>query len=141
MRSWLTLTEQDCNRLRDVSESAWLYADAEQADLSAREIIIVGNGEEAKEQALALLSRGIDASKLSYVDLRAGEDFLAQIGRPKHLLWDDVVPVSMLDADEEFRTYPTGIGFLEKNLGWHWRLPELVILCGPYGCGKSTLGQ
>src|SRR5688572_26141623 len=103
-RTWLTLNERDRNQLKDVSESAWLYSDAEQADLSAREIIIVGNGDEAKEQAQALLSRGLDASRLSYVDLAPGDDFLSRIGRPKHLLWDDVVPVSMLEGDEDFQT-------------------------------------
>jgi archaellum biogenesis ATPase FlaH len=140
-RTWLALDGQDLAYLREVNEPAWLYAEVEQADLSADEIIVVGRAAEAKGKALSLTARGIDATRLSYVDLLPGDDFFVRIGKPKHMFWDDVVPVSELNAEEDFAVYPTGLGFLQKNLGWYWRLPELVIMCGPYGCGKSTLGQ
>jgi len=140
-RTWLALAPQSRASLHEVNESCWLYAEAEQADLSAEEIIVVGHASEAKDKALELVARGIDATRLSYVDLQPGDDFFTRIGTPKHLFWDDVVPISALNAEEDFAVYPTGLGFLQKNLGWFWRLPELVIMCGPYGCGKSTLGQ
>lgn len=140
-RSWIVLNEMDRERLADVSESAWLLSEVEQADLSAAEIIVVGKGEEAKERALDLAARGVAEVKLSYVDLRPGEDFYARIGKPKHLFWDDVVSINDLEIETDFTVWPSGIGFLDKNLGWGWRLPELGILCGPYGCGKSTFGQ
>lgn len=140
-RSWLALSQRDQALLCEVNESAWLFGDAEQADLSASEIIVVGNAGEAKDQAMTLMARGVDATRLSYVDLHPGDDFFARIGQPKHLFWDDVVPISALNVEEDFPVFPTGLAFLEDRLGWHWRLPELVIMCGPYGCGKSTLGQ
>lgn len=140
-RTWLALGDLDRNYLLEVSEAAWLFSEAEQADLTASEIIVVGKAAEAKDKALSLMARGIDASRLSYVDLMPGDDFYARIGNPKHLFWDDVVPISALNSEEDFKVYPSGLGFLDKNLAWGWRVPELVILCGPYGCGKSTLGQ
>jgi hypothetical protein len=140
-RCWLTIDNQDRQNLLEVNETVWSLEDVEQADLSAREIIVVGPAARAKEEALALASRGIDAAKLSYVDLHKGDDFYKRIGKPKHLFWDDVVSIRDLEVEEDFPVWPSGIGFLDKNLGWGWRLPELGILCGPYGCGKSTLGQ
>lgn len=140
-RTWLTALPSLRDELREVNESAWLLSEAEQADLSASEIIVVAYGDEAKDAALGLASRGIDEIKLSYVDLQKGDSFLDRIGKPKHLHWDDVTSVDDLDCDDDFQVYPSGLGFLDSNLGWGWRLPELVVLCGPYGCGKSTFGQ
>jgi hypothetical protein len=140
-RCWLTIDSQDHARLLEVNETVWRLADVEHADLSATEIIVVGPAARAKDEALALASRGIDTAKLSYVDLRKGDDFFKRIGRPKHLFWDDVASINDLEVEADFPVWDSGIDFLDKNLGWGWRLPELGILCGPYGCGKSTFGQ
>ena len=139
-RTWITSNAELCVQLRDVSENAWTIDDVEHADLAATEIITVGWNDWAKDAAFKLRDRAIPAEKLSYVDLRKGDDVLVRIGSPKHLFWDDVIPVEDIE-DEDFEVYPSGISFLDLNLGWGWRLPELVVLCGPYGCGKSTLGQ
>ena len=139
-RTWLTMSVDDFNSLREVNETAFMLSDLEQADLSSGELIVLGQGDAPKNAALSLTARGIDASRLSYVDLQKGDDLFVRIGSPKHLFWDDVVPVSQI-TEEDFEVYPTGIPFLQAELGWYWRLPELVILCGPYGCGKSTIGQ
>lgn len=140
-RTWLTIDDTDRGRMLDVNEAVWSLADVEQADLSAAEIIVIGQGTAAKDEALALASRGVDTAKLSYVDLKKEDDFYARIGKPKHLFWDDVVSIRELNAKTDFPVWASGINFLDKNLGWGWRLPELGILCGPYGCGKSTFGQ
>jgi archaellum biogenesis ATPase FlaH len=139
-RAWLTLDNVDAETLRDVGEDAFPIGEAGQIVASAEEIIVIGQGLAAKDAALGLMERGVDSAKLSYVDLQKNDDIYARIGQPKHIFWDDVVPVSEI-GDEDFETYPTGISFLGKNLGWAWRIPELVIMCGPYGCGKSTIGQ
>jgi archaellum biogenesis ATPase FlaH len=139
-RTWLVLDERDIATLQDVGEDAFLIQDAGQVVPSAEEIIVIGQAGAPKDAALGLMERGVDAARLSYVDLKKNDDIYARIGNPKHIFWDDVIPVSQI-FEEDFITYPTGIGFLEKNLGWRWRLPELVIMCGPYGCGKSTIGQ
>lgn len=140
-RVWLTIDDADYANLLEVNETVWRLADVENANLSADEIIVIGAGECAKDRAMDLVSRGVDDAKLSYVDLAKGDDFFARIGKPKHLFWDDVVSIADLDVEEDFPVYPSGIDFLDKNLGWGWRIPELGVLCGPYGCGKSTFGQ
>ena len=140
-RTWIALTHAAHAALTEVNESVWPIDSIDRADFSADEIIVIGLGSDAKDKAESLCSRGIPATKLSYVDLARGDDIFARIASPKHLFWDDVVPISQLGEDEDFRTYAPGIAFLEKNLGWRWRLPELVVLAGPYGCGKSTIGQ
>lgn len=139
-RTWIALDAEIVAQLRDVSENAWHIEQVESSDLSAKEIILIGYGSEPKDSAMGLLSRGLEATRISYVDLQKGDDLYQRIGAPKHLFWDDVVPVSQIE-DEDFETYPSGIPFLDKNLQWRWRLPELVVMCGPYGCGKSTIGQ
>lgn len=140
-RTWLAIHPAEHAVLREVNEDVWLLSDVDRADLSADEIIVIGPGVKAKEEALVLASRGIDKTRLSYVDLAKNDDVFKRIGRPKHMLWDDVVPIDDLESEEDFQVWPSGIDFLDKNLGWGWRLPELVVMCGPYGCGKSTVGQ
>lgn len=127
--------------LREVSENAWNFAEADQADLSADEIIIVGIGEDAKAKATELTTRGIAATRMSYVDLAKGDDFYARIGKPKHMFWDDVVCIDDFECEADFPVWESGIAFLDKNFQWGWRQSELMVMCGPYGCGKSTFSQ
>lgn len=110
-------------------------------NLNGVDIVVIGNNANGKEEALRLAERGIADIRLSYLDLNVDDNLGHWLKRPKHLHWDDVVPLSELAADEDFATYPSGIGFLDKNLGWRWRLPELAIVAGPYGSGKSTVAQ
>lgn len=105
------------------------------------EIIAVADGRRAKVLAQEIVSRGISELRMNYVDLNLDEGIATQIAHPKHMRWDDVVPLSEIEAQEEQRYYKSGLGFLDMNLGWHWRLPELVVMAGAYGSGKSTIGQ
>jgi archaellum biogenesis ATPase FlaH len=95
------------------------------------EVIVVGPN--AKTGSTGLVARGIRASRISYCD--------SAVSDPRHLFWDDVVPLTELEAEVDFPVYPSGISFLDKNLGWGWRLSELAITAGPYSSGKSTFGQ
>lgn len=127
--------------MRRAGFACCMLDDIAEADLSADEVVVVTNGSEAKTLAFDLASRGVPTTKLSYVDLGKTDDLIGRCKSPKHLHWDDVVPVDQLDSDDDFIVYPSGIPCLDKNLSWGWRIPELVVMAGPYGCGKSTLGQ
>lgn len=114
------------------------------------EIVAVDVGETAKEVALRLVSRGVRAVRLSYVDLPPDwQQSGASFAHPKHLHWDDVVPLAEMEMEEDFPVYTTGLPYLDRyghqpsetKPWWRWRLQELVIMAGPYGCGKSTFGQ
>lgn len=137
---WLVQNTEDQNRILEAKQTVWELQNISTAPLEDKELVVVGDS--AKDKALDLVSRGIDPTRLSYIDIDEKGQWLASIGKPKHLFWDDVIPLNELDITaDRFETYPSGIGFLDKDLGWGWRLPELVILAGPYGCGKSTFGQ
>lgn len=127
--------------LRKAGLSCCMQDDIASADFSTDDVVVVANGAEAKTLALDLASRGVPTIKLSYVDLGKNDNLIERCKSPKHLYWDDVVPVSQLDVEDDFPVYPSGIPCLDKNLSWGWRIPELVVMAGPYGCGKSTLGQ
>lgn len=138
-RIFLSNNEEHLNALRAAEiRDTYALSDAGNFDLSNCEIVVVDYGDDAKDNALKLAERGVPQTSLSYIDLRPNE--LVTRREPKHLFWDDVIWLSEVE-EEDFPTYPSGIDFLDINLGWRWRVPELVIIAGPYGCGKSTFGQ
>lgn len=98
-----------------------------------RSSTIVAVGASGKVIVRDLMSRGIKSAMLRYAD--------GDLNHHKHFDWDDAVALSELPDDDDFPVYSTGLGFLDKNLGWGWRLPELCVTAGAYASGKSTLGQ
>lgn len=106
------------------------------------EFVTVAYEDEAIGWALALSSRGVPKSQVSYVDLHRGDSVAIRCAAPKHLYWTDVRPLSELQFNEEdMQVYPSSIPFLDKDMRWGWRLPELGVIAGSYGSGKSTFGQ
>lgn len=138
-RSWLTDSDEVYRLLTDNKQPVFRLSDLGQAPLSDGEVIVVAAGDRAKEQAISLRERGIAAERLSYVDIQPEDDLLDRMRNPKHFFWDDVCWLSELENTQE------GMTLLEPGLpmlgSWRWRVPELCVLAGPYGCGKSTLGQ
>jgi len=138
-RTWLVETEAVHQALAGKGQSVFLLADLDKAPLSEGEVIIVADGDSAKEQAVSLQARGIPAERLSYVDLHPGDILLDRLRKPRHFYWDDVCWLSELEgSEEELTLLDPGLQML---VGWRWRIPELCVLAGPYGCGKSTFGQ
>lgn len=111
-----------------------VYVDGKFYDLGNLEIKNLDNADRivAASKAIAneLVRRGVKTHKISY-----GFD------APKHYMWDDVTTLADLPDEDDFPVYKSGFGFLDKNLGWGWRIPELNVIAGPYGSGKSTFGQ
>lgn len=64
-----------------------------------------------------------------------------EISPAEHLFSDDVSTLRNVPVEAAPKTYPSGIGFFDKNLQWRWRMRELGILAGPYSAGKSTVLQ
>jgi archaellum biogenesis ATPase FlaH len=139
--TWITIDRSDFEHLAKQGIAAAMLDQIENADLSSGEIVVIGRGDEAKSKALELSARGIAQSRLSYVDLQTGDNLFVRIERPKHLHWDDVVTLRELPDEKDFPVYKTGLDYLDKNLGWRWRIPELGVIAGAYACGKSTVTQ
>src|SRR5208337_4990013 len=99
----------------------------------------IGRAGDAKNGALALASRGIPESRLSYADVETGKSVLDLVKAPKHLHWDDARSLLEVTDEADFPVYESGFPFLDPNL--KWRIPELCVAGGPYGSGKSIFAQ
>lgn len=143
---WLVADPFELETLREAGQDVFYYHQVGETPgelLQTREIVVIAPNHLAKERALELKSRGIADTQLSYIDIRQGENLYDRLDRPKHLLWDDVVTLDELPEADEVKVYPSGFGYLDKQgqLGWNWKMPELAIMAGAYGSGKSTVLQ
>lgn len=114
---------------------------AEGMATNGREIIVVGTHVAAETQAEKLAAQGLSAARVLFVPTDSDAELRRALENPKHLFWRDVQPLRFAPTTADFKTYPSGIGFLDKNLRWGWRLPELGVVAGPYSAGKSTVLQ
>jgi hypothetical protein len=90
-----------------------------------------------------LLRRGATAANVGFVQWR-DEEFdpdtvFAALLQPEGIFSRDVAFLADVEAPADFPTYLSGYPFLDPCL--KWRLPELVVLAGPYGSGKSLFAQ
>jgi hypothetical protein len=108
-------------------------------DLAGREVVVIGAPGAARAAAAKLGERGLPAWQLSYVDWEPRSSLSDAIKHPKHLFWDDARSLNEAPDDPDFATYSSGFTALDPHL--RWRLPELCIMAGPYGSGKSLLAQ
>jgi hypothetical protein len=138
-RIWLVDSDEAHRELTSNKQTVFRFSELDQAQLGDGEVIVVASGDNAKDQAISLQERGIAAERLSYVDLQTDDIILDRLRKPKHFFWDDVCWLSELEnTTEELTLLDPGMPMLND---WRWRIPELCILAGPYGCGKSTFGQ
>lgn len=95
------------------------------------DVLVVGDG--SYDIAMNLIKSGMKPWNVSFINNSRSWEILSAFSKDY---------VSLRDAaSEDFKVYPSGIGFLDKNLGWGWRMSELVIVAGPYSSGKSTISQ
>lgn len=110
-------------------------------NLSECDVLIVSEGMDSiSGYARRLIADGARDYKISYIELTPN-DIAWRTTKPRHIRWADCRPLSAAMNEDGMPTYRSGIHFLDTNLNWRWRLPELVIAAGPYGCGKSTIMQ
>jgi hypothetical protein len=108
-------------------------------DLRSADVIVLSKPTQAKSEAFKLASRGVPKSRLKYVEIDGASSISEAIKIPKHLYWDDAGPLSEVPDEEDFPVYESGLPFLDPNL--KWRFPELGIVAGTYGSGKSIFAQ
>lgn len=137
-RLFVSLGEAPSARL---ARAAVEFATFDQLDaglVAGRRLVLVGTDlATTEDKAWDLVGRGLKPSQVAFVILN-GE---APLGKPRHLFWRDAQPLRLAPDSESFPVYPSGIGFLDKNLCWGWRLRELGVVAGPYSSGKSTVLQ
>lgn len=141
---WLVSETFELETLKEAGQDVYYYHQVGEVPgplLQDCEIVVISQGHHAKQRALELKTRGISDTRLSYIDIKAGENLFDRLNTPKHLLWDDVVTLEELPAENEVNVYPSGFGYLDKNFGWGWKVPELTVMAGAYGSGKSTVLQ
>ncbi|MFZ1075411.1 MAG: hypothetical protein WAN50_03500 [Minisyncoccia bacterium] len=90
-----------------------------------------------------LMQRGATAENVGFVQWR-DEEFdpdtvFAALLQPENLFSRDTASLDAVLDEPDFPTYLSGFPALDVNL--KWRLPELVVMAGPYSSGKSLLGQ
>lgn len=142
---WLVTFQTEFEMLSSAGEEVhWLNAVQKEgpAIFQDREVVVIAPGDQAKAGAQGLRARGIAPRDLSYIDMWTGDNLDDRLKNPKHLHWDEVCSLRELDGPENFPVYPANLAFLDRpEIGWGWRLPELVVMAGAYGSGKSTVGQ
>lgn len=106
--------------------------------VAGKSLVLVGTSWETVEaEAWKLVGSGLPASRIAFIAIEGD----APLGRPRHLFSRDAQPLRFAPSADSFDTYPSGLGFLDKNLRWRWRLRELMVVAGPYSSGKSTILQ
>lgn len=85
-----------------------------------------------------LLEFGATAQTIGFVELSDGIS-PEQLASPERFFSRDVKFLADIPAAEPFPVYESGLYFLDPCL--KWRLPELVVMAGPYSQGKSLLAQ
>lgn len=117
-------------------------------DLSGKKIVVFSDVN-AERKAVELCERGLDPATVQWVDERVApqgfelflrENYANIWGKSKDIYWSEVCPLfDAVESEENLVRYDSGVDGFENHLKWRSR--ELVILAGPYGCGKSTLSQ
>lgn len=141
MEVYLCTDPELLRQLREAGLNAHSLGGETMPDMREGQVTVVSRGG-SKEAALGLRSRGIADTRLNYADI-PGDIAPGQLLRMrKHLFWDDVRPLSEFHDDTSVRqSIPSGFAFMDENLKFRWRIPELCIVAGPYGSGKSLLAQ
>lgn len=109
----------------------------ERISAATKLILVAPSLERAEGAAEQLISRGVRQSQIEFTVL----DNAGCAGPIQHMFWRDAQPLRRAPDGDSFKTYPSGIGFLDKNLAWRWRMRELMVVAGPYSSGKSTVLQ
>src|SRR5262249_41618980 len=122
------------------------YAIGEHIGLASDNLIVVARSGARDLMAgmnLSLTGSYIDTSGQSleaYLANRPTDDpvdLLEETARD--LFWREERRICDWDIPKLEPGKPSGFDFMDRHL--RWTVPELVILVGPYGCGKSNLAR
>ncbi len=93
--------------------------------------VVVTCGPHALALMQDLRSRGVAPERLSYFDPVAG--------RERDFYWADQKLIREVQTTDGQKFLRCGISGFSSTL--RWRLPEVVVVAGPYGSGKSLFAQ
>lgn len=121
--------------------AAWTAPDDLNAEIvSGKRVVLIGKAHCCEAEAKKLVASGLPSWRVEWaLPQEASLDAVrAALRETQDLFSRDYARLTSVPiTDEGFPVYPSGIGFLDKNLQWGWRLPELGIVAGPYTSGKS----
>lgn len=141
--TYLATEPADVDVLRDLGAQVWRVG--ERAGMGDCNVILIARGgaiDLLRGMNLAGTGRYVDVgqngSLAAYVAGLQSDDPLAVLNeRACDIFWHEERPLSHWETPPKLQGLPCGFDFLEPHL--RWLSPELVILAGPYGCGKSSL--
>ena len=141
---FLADNEADVAFLQKHGATAWRIG--ERLGISDDNIILVARGDgrdRLRAMNLGLKGRFVDLGhngSLSAYMIDRGDDPIAWLNHvAQDIFWHEERPLSEWAVPELVQGKPSGFEFLDAHL--RWTCPELVILVGPYGCGKSNLAR
>ncbi len=114
-------------------------------------LVIVIDDENGEFMAMSLAESGVNPKKVEWIDKRVCPGgvglFLSDPGKVaningycRDIYWSQVRTLHEAEDDPALQErIPSGFEFLDPHL--QWRRRELVVACGPYGCGKSMFTQ
>jgi hypothetical protein len=140
---FLAQDEADAAVLRSLGATVMVIGDGMNGgDFSGDNVVFVArrNGRELLE-GMNLKSTGrfleLGANGSVEAHIQGHPDPLRLLDESAHdVYWHEERPISNWPAPEPVVAEPCGYPFLHPYL--RWTCPELVILAGPYGCGKSS---
>jgi hypothetical protein len=132
--------EDDAAVLRQCGARVRMAADA--VGIASDNIILIARGDgmralEAMNLKLTgrVVNLGVNGNLGDYVHGHAAP--LALLNQEaRDIFWHEERPISQWEVPEAKPTIPCGIDFLEPYI--RWDSPELCVVTGPYGCGKSS---
>jgi hypothetical protein len=137
--------EADAATLRTLGATVTVIGDGiNSTELSADNVVFVVR-RDGREQLIGMnlgrtgrfLELGAGGSVEAYVDGHPDPDPLRLLDEAaRDVYWHQERPISDWPTPEPVVAEPCGYPFLDPYL--RWTCPELVILAGPYGCGKSS---
>lgn len=140
---FLSDDEADVALLRKHGATAWRVG--ERIGIPDDNVILIARGDgrdRLKGMNLGLNGRFIDLGRSGSLDayLTGKGDPIAVLDNDaQDIFWHEERPLSQWPTPEPVQSKPSGFPFLNDHL--RWASPELVILLGPYGCGKSNLAR
>jgi hypothetical protein len=110
-------------------------------------VIVTETPDEGLRRLNDVVSGGIGPRNVRFIDIGYGttlrsadlDNVRLRLARPKDFLWDNTRSMDQWPTEEPLTTYSTKIEGLDAVA--KWTMPEVAVICGGYGSGKSTIAQ
>lgn len=138
--TFLVQTAADAEMLRALGANVSIVGD--RVGIADSNVILVvreGGRDLLKGMNLGLTGRYVEIGpQLLATYLQGSNDPISVLAESsRDIFWDEERPLLQWEVPNPLPADPCGIAFFEPHL--RWTCPELGIIAGPYGCGKSSL--